>query len=124
MSTGHRPTFYPAVGKTGGSGSQQVSVKDQKSHAVLKFRQFGQGSESEILSKDLKQDLISKEKSLLVDGNKSLGTNHDTTSGFEKASTPRLLTNAPAVDFDEIKKKYDDADADFDYNSDKDLESR
>jgi protein CWC15 len=124
MSTGHRPTFYPAIGKTTGSGSQQVSVKDQKSHTVLKVRQFGQGSEAEIVSKSLREELESKERNLLAGGDNAGGATRAVTEVIEKSSAPRLLTNAPAVDLDEIKKKYDDADADFSDNSDKDLESR
>lgn len=72
MTTAHRPTWNPAVGKrneggwdSGGAVSHQFSVRDMPQQMTLKTRKFGQGSQSELLSnsaEDLKAKLEEKEK--------------------------------------------------------------
>jgi protein CWC15 len=125
MSTGHRPTFHPAVGKQifgGGSGYHIVSVKDQLGQKNLKFRKFGQSSQSEIRSRDYKAELEIIEQEHLSEKQKEIA--RVSSSKPEKSSeAPRLLTDAPSLSVDELRKKYDDADAD-NGNSDNDLEPR
>jgi protein CWC15 len=125
MSTGHRPTFHPAVGKQifgGGSGYHIVSVKDQLGQKNLKFRKFGQSSQSEIRSRDYKAELEIIEREHLSEKQKEIAG--ISSSKPEKSSeAPRLLTDAPSLSVNELRKKYDDADAD-NGNSDNDLEPR
>lgn len=125
MSTGHRPTFHPAVGKQifgGGSGYHIVSVKDQLGQKNLKFRKFGQSSQSEIRSRDYKAELEIIEQEHLSEKQKEIA--RITSSKPEKSTeAPRLLTDAPSLSVDELRKKYDDADAD-NGDSDNDLEPR
>jgi cytochrome c1 len=127
MSTGHRPTFHPAVGKQvfGGITNHIVSIKDQLGQKTLKFRQFGQASQSEIYARDYKSELEEKEQEHLTEKNKDVARIASyTTAKLEKnKDAPRMLTDIPAVSADELRKKYDDADAD-NGDSDKDLESR
>lgn len=125
MSTGHRPTFHPAVGKQifgGGSGYHIVSVKDQLGQKNLKFRKFGQSSQSEIGSRDYKAELEIIEQEHLSEKQKEIA--RISSSKPEKPSeAPRLLTDAPSLSVDELRKKYDDADAD-NGDSENDLEPR
>jgi Cwf15/Cwc15 cell cycle control protein len=120
MSTGHRPTFHPAVGKQvfgGGSGYHIVSVKDQLGQKNLKFRKFGQ-----IRSRDYKAELEIIEEEHLILKKKELA--RITSTKPEKApELPRLLTDAPVQSADELRKKYDDSDAE-NGESDNELESR
>ena len=125
MSTGHRPTFHPAVGKQvfgGGSGYHIVSVKDQLGQKNLKFRKFGQSSQNEIRSRDYKAELEIIEEEHLILKKKELA--RITSTKPEKApELPRLLTDAPVQSADELRKKYDDSDAE-NGESDNELESR
>jgi protein CWC15 len=125
MSTGHRPTFHPAVGKQifgGGSGYHIVSVKDQLGQKNLKFRKFGQSSQSEIRSRDYKAELEIIEQEHLSEKQKEIA--RVSSSKPEKSlEAPRLLTDAPSLSVDELRKKYDDTDAD-NGDSDNDLEPR
>jgi protein CWC15 len=67
MTTAHRPTYVPALGgndkNEGALGrlSKQYSVRDQKAHSKLKFRQPGQGDARDNASKDFKAELEAKE---------------------------------------------------------------
>ena len=125
MSTGHRPTFHPAVGKQvfgGGSGYHIVSVKDQLGQKNLKFRKLGQSSQNEIRSRDYKAELQIIEEEHLSVKKKELA--RITSSKPENISElPRLLTDAPMQSTDELRKKYDDSDAE-NGESDNELESR
>jgi hypothetical protein len=123
MSTGHKPTFYAAVGKqaSGGLATWQVSVKDQLGQKKLKFRQFGQATQNEMAVRDLRGEIDEKEKQSLTEGKRGFAaiTNHSKAIEAPKL----LLMDAPAINVDEIKSKYDDADA-VEADSDSDLESR
>lgn len=125
MSTGHRPTFHPAVGKQvfgGGSGYHIVSVKDQLGQKNLKFRKFGQSSQNEIRSRDYKAELEIIEEEHLILKKKELA--RITSSRPEKIpELPLLLNDAPMQSTDELRKKYDDSDAE-NGDSDKELVSR
>lgn len=127
MSTGHRPTFHPAIGKQvfgGHVGNHIVSVKDQLGQKSLKFRNFGQSSQSEMRARDYKAEIEIIEKDHIAEKNKEIARITSYSSKVEKASDgPRLLTDAPALSVDELRRKYDDADAD-NGDSDNDLESR
>lgn len=125
---GHRPTFYPAIGKNvfGSSTQHIISIKDQLGHKVLKFRQFGQSTQQEIYSRDYKAELEEKEEEHLKEKNKDvLRIGSYTTSKPEKntGESQKLITNVSSVSHEELKKKYDDADVN-NGDSDKDLDSR
>eukprot|EP00116_Pleurobrachia_bachei_P014695 sb/3474957/ len=68
MTTAARPTFEPARGGTGrGEGdlsalSKQYSSRDLPGHTKLKYRQLGQETREEVAGRDLKRDLIDKER--------------------------------------------------------------
>ncbi|KAF9450109.1 Cwf15/Cwc15 cell cycle control protein [Macrolepiota fuliginosa MF-IS2] len=58
MSTAHRPTWDPAQAKDVKGGSRQFSVRDMAAHTILKFRQVGQTSQSEVKKRDLRAELL------------------------------------------------------------------
>lgn len=124
MSTSHRPTYHSAVGKSsyGGIRSRHSSAKDQASHTTLKFRQVGQASEDEMVFRDLKTELESKQVLLIESSGKNQHQSSSIVSG-QLGNQPLLLKYQPEVNLVELREKYDDADADFG-DSDKDLESR
>lgn len=68
MTTAARPTFEPARGGTGrGEGdlsalSKQYSSRDLPGHTKLKYRQLGQETREEVAGRDLKRDLLDKER--------------------------------------------------------------
>ena len=127
MSTGHRPTFHPAIGKQifgGHVGNHIVSVKDQLGQKNLKFRKFGQSSQSEIRSRDYKAEIEIIEQEHLSQKNKDQALIAGYSSKLGKVGdATRLLADAPTLTSEDLKKKYDDADAD-NGDSDNDLESR
>ena len=134
MSTGHRPTYFPAIGQAPTAGamtSAQMSVKDQLSQKTMKYRQVGQSSQSEQLAKDYRSELEANEQTQLAEKEKTSTVTSYLTSGSSSTTqttektkdAPRLLTNAPVIDANMLRKKYDDADASGG-ESDKDLESR
>ncbi|TNY19563.1 Pre-mRNA-splicing factor Cwf15/Cwc15 [Rhodotorula diobovata] len=62
MSSAHRPTWAPAQGKEGRQNSRSYSARDLASHTRLKFRQPGQGTQSEHARRDLKLELLRAEQ--------------------------------------------------------------
>ena len=125
MSTGHRPTFHPAIGKQVfgiGSGYHIVSVKDQLGQKNLKFRKFGQSSQSEINARDYKAELEIIERDHLSEEQKKIA--RITSSKPQKVTDGLLLlADVPALSVDDLHRKYDDADVDHGDSAD-DLESR
>jgi hypothetical protein len=121
----HRPTFHTAVGKRTFNHTENhiVSIKDQLGQKVLKFRQFGQGSKEEISARDYKTELEVKEQEHLHEQNKNLLLIESSTTKNKSATDTRLLTDIQPISAEELRKKYDDADADNE-DSDRDLDSR
>jgi protein CWC15 len=122
----HRPTFFPAVaGKSayGGISTISASAKDQAAHTKLKYRQVGQNSREETVYEDYKAKLDEKEELALIENDKSQGK--IAPSRAEKVEqTTLLLKNQPEINLEEIKKKYDDEDVDYEEApSDDDLKS-
>ena len=68
MTTAHRPTYHPAVGRANQGGyhraepSRNVSVYSMAAHTNLKYREFGQGSAEEVNHRDLKAELEIRER--------------------------------------------------------------
>ncbi|EGG03807.1 uncharacterized protein MELLADRAFT_89913 [Melampsora larici-populina 98AG31] len=62
MSSAHRPTWTPAMGKDARLNTKQYSSRDIAGHTKLKYRQPGQNSINEISRRDLKLELILAEK--------------------------------------------------------------
>ena len=92
MSTGHRPTFHPAIGKQvfgGHVGNHIVSVKDQLGQKNLKFRKFGQSSKSEIKARDLKAEIEIIEEKYTLEKKKDLARISSYSSEVEKVEIGR-----------------------------------
>ena len=68
MTTAHRPTYHPAVGSANAGGfrfhtpRQTVHSRDLTAHTKLKLRQPGQSSQQELQQRDLRQELIDRER--------------------------------------------------------------
>lgn len=68
MTTAHKPTFHPAVGTANPGGYRyyapkaQYSSRDLPGQLTLKTRGAGQGTSAEIQQRDLKAELLKKEK--------------------------------------------------------------
>lgn len=127
MSTAARPTFHAAQGKAsfGGSFSRSVSGKDQTAHTKLKFRRIGQASTDEMVSKDFKKSLGESE-TLLIKNNGVLPILPVKAIHENNKITLKLLKNEveETIDLNDIKRKYDDVDADFDANDSESFASR
>eukprot|EP01090_Pellita_catalonica_P010842 TRINITY_DN2228_c0_g1_i1.p1 TRINITY_DN2228_c0_g1~~TRINITY_DN2228_c0_g1_i1.p1 ORF type:complete len:227 (+),score=59.36 TRINITY_DN2228_c0_g1_i1:11-691(+) len=72
MTCAARPTFDPAVGGNNQGGNRliaptkNVPTRSLPAHTVLKVRQPGQGTSTEIEKKDLKAELLRKEREHLL----------------------------------------------------------
>merc|ERR1719242_2367068 len=68
MTTAHKPTYHPAVGRGNQGGyrytvqRQQFSSRDLKSQYDLKLRKKGQNTKEEIAKRDLVAELEEKER--------------------------------------------------------------
>jgi protein CWC15 len=68
MSNAHRPTYHPAKAQENQGGNKRwtptiaISAKQMPSDLKLKERQIGQNSDVEIKERDLKAELLEKEK--------------------------------------------------------------
>eukprot|EP00299_Pterocystis_sp_00344_P013554 c6653_g1_i1.p1 GENE.c6653_g1_i1~~c6653_g1_i1.p1 ORF type:complete len:223 (+),score=66.13 c6653_g1_i1:44-712(+) len=84
MTTAHRPTYHPAKGRADEGGNRYLqptvmaSAKDLPSHKLLKTRQPGQGTKDEVKQKDLKAELLERERKAL--GDKAKPESSDTSS--------------------------------------------
>jgi len=114
MTTAHKPTWNPAVGKrneggwdTGGAVSHQFSVRDMPQQLTLKTRKFGQGSQSELMSHtvdDLKAKLEEKEKDHFT---KKASARGGVGAGAAIDKSTLQLTDSVIK---QIEDKYDDSD--------------
>jgi len=114
MTTAHRPTWKPAVGKAneggwgaGGSGSAGLSVLDMPAHTKLKFRKGDQVMDRQ---KALKESLLKLEEAE-KEANKRLLQRPAVDEDVEKEGRLKLLKQTAEVDEVAIQSKYDDADA-------------
>ncbi|KAI8451389.1 Pre-mRNA-splicing factor Cwf15/Cwc15 [Phakopsora pachyrhizi] len=57
MSSAHRPTWAPAMGKDARMNTKQYSSRDIAAHTNLKFRKPGQNSRSDLSRRDLRLEL-------------------------------------------------------------------
>jgi len=67
MTTAHRPTWHPAVASLSNGGIKNmqsviVSARDLSGHTKLKFRHAGQNSHDELQARDLKAELLARER--------------------------------------------------------------
>jgi protein CWC15 len=108
MTTAHRPTWKPAVGRQDEGGwsavSTATSALDAPAHTKLKFRQ----------SVDRKAAL---EKSLLqleeaAEASTALKKRPPVDPAIEEQGKQKLLKQTTEVDETALKKKYDDSDVD------------
>lgn len=118
MSTAGRPTYYSAVGKStyGGARSCQVCVRDQTTNTKLKVRQFGQNTVEELRNRDFREEIESREEAHTKERNRTLAL---ITEEERKVDVPLLLMNKPEID-PVVLQKYDDADAEVDYEENDD----
>ena len=124
MSTAARPTFHAAKGRTsfGGLRSGIQSAKDQLAHTKLKFRQLGQSTGKDLKSNlDRNERIILESKGLITSSHKSENGNDE----FTRPTSPiKLLKDEEVIDLNEVKKKYDDEDVDYERDSNDEFESR
>merc|ERR1719373_309162 len=112
MTTAHKPTFHPAVGTSNQGGyrfhqpRQQQCARDLNAHTAMKVRGVGQNSESEVAARDLKAELLQREKEheeqLLLEKRRK-GLVEDTSVEKEQL----LITDADLEKFDDA----DDSDS-------------
>jgi len=62
MSSAHRPTWTPAMGKDARINTKQYSSRDIAAHTKLKYRQPGQNSKDDLARRDLKLELEMAER--------------------------------------------------------------
>lgn len=103
MSTAHRPTWNPAVGKEVKGGSRQFSTRDVASHTKLKFRQPGQGGSNEIEKRDLKAQLEKAEAEARARKRKAAGHVDDTA--MDEDDQPKLLADVEDRNPEEVKRR-------------------
>ncbi|KAG0148415.1 hypothetical protein CROQUDRAFT_90340 [Cronartium quercuum f. sp. fusiforme G11] len=73
MSSAHRPTWTPAMGKDARLNTKQYSSRDIAGHTKLKFRQPGQNSQSDISRRDLKLELELAERDAIAKKRRAAG---------------------------------------------------
>ena len=117
MTTAHRPTWKPAVGKAseggwsaGGARSTGVSALDLASHTQLKIRK---GSQVVDRKKALKESLLKLEQ---AEASSGIGK-RAISQKVEEEGRLKLLKHTAEVDDEAIRKKYDDDDAEDDDDS-------
>jgi protein CWC15 len=122
MSTAGRATYQAAKGSARSStiNTQKVSGRDQTAHTKLKYRQIGQSSKDELKNKNLKDDLEGREHKYLLSNNKE--TKWMVKEEEKKVDVNTILSEKPKINFEEVQKKYDDADIDVN-DSDEESES-
>ncbi|PLW18380.1 hypothetical protein PCANC_08855 [Puccinia coronata f. sp. avenae] len=129
MSSAHRPTWAPAMGKDARINTKQYSSRDIAAHTKLKYRQPGQNSKDEIARRDLKLELEMAERESeatrrraagllpIAEANPSNGKQADTklledgTDEESKAKRRKILEEALLADKDDSESE-DDSDDD------------
>ena len=116
MSTQHRPTFFAAVAKSTKTSfkSTHMSVKDQNTHTVLKYRKQGQHSQEEMKQADMRMELQRREAALMDEKRLAIAM----VAKEEKSVAAPLLLTAGDDTID--TEKFDDEDADFGESDDSD----
>lgn len=116
MTTAHRPTWRPAVGKSneggwtaGGAVSTQISALDVASHTKLKFRT---GEQVVDRKKALRESLLKLEEAEAKSGKVKKIGRREPVPEIEQEGRRKLLKQTTEVDEQKLKKKYDDEDAD------------
>ncbi|KAI1268323.1 Pre-mRNA-splicing factor Cwf15/Cwc15 [Xylariaceae sp. FL1019] len=125
MTTAHRPTFDPAVGKEALRGPA-YHQRLQPAHTQLKFRKPGQGGDADQV-RDLRAELLAAEAAHFAKEHPdSLPDAHDTdpSSAVNQAKRPHQLTSSTDGEEDpdakrrRILEESRDVDADSEDNSD------
>ncbi|GAA6059609.1 hypothetical protein JCM10212_005108 [Sporobolomyces blumeae] len=121
MSSAHRPTWAPAQGKEGRQNSKVYSSRDLAAHTKLKFRQVGQGNESEVARRDLKLELLQAERDaatrkakgergLVVDPKLLLLESQQATESEESNKRRKLLQEVADLDREDDDESDDNDD--------------
>jgi len=119
MTTAHRPTWKAAVGRAqeggwtaGGAVSTQISALDVAAHTKLKTRQGAQVIDQK---KALKESLLALEQAESKSSSKSKWIGRlPVNEAIEKEAKQKLLKQTAEVDDVQLKRKYNDEDADDD----------
>ncbi|KAH9811624.1 Pre-mRNA-splicing factor Cwf15/Cwc15 [Melampsora americana] len=109
MSSAHRPTWTPAMGKDARLNTKQYSSRDIAGHTKLKYRQPGQNSIDDISRRDLKLELILAEKEANAKKRRAAGLlplieESSSSSSTETKSIPKTITHHEEEE-DELKAK-------------------
>mmetsp|Transcript_16991 Transcript_16991/g.31980 ORF Transcript_16991/g.31980 Transcript_16991/m.31980 type:complete len:216 (+) Transcript_16991:42-689(+) len=111
MTTAHRPTWESAKGsvKNHGFTSKHISAKDQNGETRLKYRQVGQSAKSEMVHRDLVEELEKREFDHLSEKNKLIAMIENEE---KKVDAVPLLKERAEVHSQPVSSKYNDADID------------
>ncbi|KAI9621195.1 hypothetical protein KEM48_007843 [Puccinia striiformis f. sp. tritici PST-130] len=91
MSSAHRPTWTPAMGKDARMNTKQYSSRDIAGHTKLKYRQPGQDSISDLARRDLKLELEIAERESAAKRRRAAGLLPINEEKNEKQSETKLL---------------------------------
>ncbi|POV97102.1 hypothetical protein PSHT_14766 [Puccinia striiformis] len=91
MSSAHRPTWTPAMGKDARMNTKQYSSRDIAGHTKLKYRQPGQDSISDLARRDLKLELEIAERESAAKRRRAAGLLPINEDKNEKQSETKLL---------------------------------
>ncbi|KAF4553397.1 Pre-mRNA-splicing factor cwc15-like protein [Elsinoe fawcettii] len=105
MTTAHRPTFDPARGKDAARGPA-YHQRLLPAHKTLKFRQAAQGTVDETSRRDLRAELLRKEKRYYAEK-----TGREYTSDEEEAVPQKAITDTDASEPRGRKRSLDDTNA-------------
>lgn len=104
MTTAHRPTFDPARGKEAQRG-EAYHQRLQPAYKTLKFRQATQGTPNEQARRDLRAELLKKEKKYAAEKE---GRPYADDADEEATPSQQLAIEAAKDDTNDHKRKYED----------------
>ncbi|KAJ9116901.1 hypothetical protein QFC22_004558 [Naganishia vaughanmartiniae] len=127
MSNAHRPTWAPAVGRESKSGSRSFFQQDFSARTKLKFRTPGQGTEDEVVVRDLKAELARAEREAVDKKRKAKGLAPLAPFESEGAASGLLITEGEDEQVVKRRKLLEEAAAldadDSDDDDDEEVES-
>lgn len=110
MTTAHRPTFDPARGKEAARG-EAYHQRLLPAHKTLKFRQANQGAPNEQAKRDLKAELLKKERAHFA-GKEGRAIPEDDDSEDEPPPEPKAIEGGSEAAAGGVKRKLSDVGAD------------
>ncbi|EFP76115.2 hypothetical protein PGT21_004032 [Puccinia graminis f. sp. tritici] len=130
MSSAHRPTWTPAMGKDARMNTKQYSSRDIAAHTKLKYRQPGQNSKDDLARRDLKLELEMAERESAAKRRRAAGLLpiNEENQANEKQSSTKLLEDGTDEESKAKRRKIleealladkDDSESDEDSDDDK-----